>query len=343
MCGIAGVIKFGEKPITEEQCTLLLIGNEHRGNDATGLAFSQPDGSIQIYKKDVPAWQFTGSKQYREFIKENLHDDTWGVIVHTRGATQGSPRQNKNNHPISGGQACIIHNGCLSNDDQLFRQLGADRAAETDSDILRAYVDEYGITTKCIKEMNKIAGSAAGAAFDPRSPKKMLLFRSGSPMILSSNNDYFMFSSEKGTLYKAMKPFVKRHNMWFQVEQPDTAFAPMADHTAWIVGEEGQEQHAEFKTLAYSYNEPWRKTYENYSERQARWDRKEKVTELKALPAPKGNENRPIMVDAWCNACRRVWGVPKGRDPKEFNCNKKSGGCGKSLVAIDEIDTKKGK
>lgn len=213
------------------------------------------------------------------------------------------------------GLSAVVHNGVLNNDDWLFQREKIERKAETDSDILRGFIDKYGITEKCIKEMNALAGSAAGAAFHPHYPQKMLLFRSGNPMVLASTDDFFMFSSEKKTLYRALKPFIKRFNIWFQIERPDTAFSLMADDTAWILGENGQEKHGAFKVLTGQYHEPNRRVYENYKERQDKWKKEEKKFD-----------------PAYCNKCQKSWVIPEGRKPSDFNCPTKEGGCGATLT-----------
>jgi len=311
ICGIAGIVKYGKKPLSEAAISLLLTGNEARGNDASGIALSQEDGSINVFKNDSPAWQFINSDGYKEFIKNHLKPSTWGVIIHTRAATKGSPKDNNNNHPMYAGLSAVVHNGILNNDDYLFGKEKIERKAETDSDILRGFIDKYGITEKCIKEMNALGGSAAGAAFHPHYPRKLLLFRSGNPMILASTEDFFMFSSEKKSLYRALKPFVKRFNMWFHVERPEAAFSPMADDTAWILGDNGQEKHAIFKVLVGQYHEPNRRVYENYKERQEKW-----------------NKDKKKLDPAYCSKCQKSWLVPEGRKPSDFKCNTKEGGCG---------------
>lgn len=338
MCGIAGIVRYGEKAISESQIADLLTGNEHRGNDATGMAFAQADGSVQVFKKDEPAWTFVGDKQYFKAIEDNLKPDTWGVILHTRGATQGNPRKNENNHPMYGGLSAVIHNGGIRNDETLFNTLKMERSCETDSDILRAFVDRFGITEKCIKEMNRIVGAAAGAAIDPRHPKHMLLFRSGSPMWLASNKDYFMFASEKKTVYRALKAYVQRHGIWFKEERANAAFSPMADNTAWILGPEGLQIHKEFKTMVGQYIDPFRQTYTNYTERQRKWDILAKIDKGEKVS---DKDNTLIYDEAQCPSCSRYWLITKNGNPKDFNCNEDQGGCGKSLVAIQRRSKKK--
>src|SRR5690348_4815975 len=215
MCGIAGIYKYSKVPIKEEQIASLLVGNEHRGNDATGMAILQQDGKVEVLKKDIPAWQFVTCDDYIKFITNNLLDTTRAVILHARGASQGNPRELVNNHPLFAGKSAVIHNGMIKNDHLLFPALGLKREADTDSDILRAILDKYGFCDKAYTTLEKIKGSVAGAAFSMDAPGKMLIFRSGSPMTLASTEDFLFFSSEKKTIHAAAKPIVERFGIPF--------------------------------------------------------------------------------------------------------------------------------
>lgn len=329
MCGIAGCIKYGDKPITEELISLLLVGNEMRGVDATGIAFSREDGSIVICKNDEPAWKFVSSKQYYEFIGQFLNEKVWAVLLHTRAATVGNPRNNNNNHPLYAGKSAAIHNGMIYNDNSLFTSFEIQRKAETDSDIVRGIVDKFGINAKGAKELGRISGSAAIAVIHPEFPKQMFVGRSGSPLTIASNNDHFMFSSERNTLDRALKPWVKRFGAHFQVKRSDAAFAPFADNTLWLMGPEGMQEHFEFKTMGGKYVEPNRKVYQNYQFRQMAWDARERD----AKPIKKDS-----MDEAACPKCHMTWMIPKGGKPSKYHCNKDEKGCGTTLVALKRVN-----
>lgn len=330
MCGISGLYRYGPKPITEEQIALFLVGNEHRGNDATGMAFQQADGRVDVVKKDIPAWKFVVSEEYKSFIKEHLLENTVTVLLHARGATQGNPRDNKNNHPLYSGQTAVIHNGVIRNDDWLFKEMKLERKAATDSDILRAIIDEWGITPEGIKKLDRVSGSAAGAAISPKYPGQLLLFRSGSPMAIASDENTFVFSSEKNTIHRAMRPWVLRFGIWWQSQKPDMSFSYMPDNTAWILNEKGLAGHYEFKTLTGKYYEPIRRTYEDYAVRQSSFDRHTKGVVVKV-------ENDSDQEPAWCSQCKKEWMIPKGQSPRGYTCNKDNKGCGKLLSYPPEV------
>lgn len=350
MCGIGGIIRYSnrENVITEEQIALLLVGNEHRGNDATGMAFQQQDGSIQILKDDEPAWRFVSSKDYKSFIEANLRPDTSAVILHTRGASQGNPRDNENNHPMYAGMSAVIHNGSIKNDTQLFNTLNLKRQAATDTDIIRAIVDEFGLTEKGLKMLDKMSGSMASAAFHPEYPGKVLLMRSGAPMTLASTPEMLVFASEKNTIHKAMRPIIERFGIPFAVHNDQgLAFSPMPDHTAWILGPQGIEQRAAVRTLTGTYVEPYRRVYEEYASRSERFDRQKQESEQSKTVVNRKNGGKVTTIHpaspssnardyAWCVNCKREWTIPVGADGRIFQCNpaNKNPGCGRNLIPM---------
>jgi len=341
MCGISGIRKFGNEPIREIQIRLFLTGMEHRGNDATGIAMQKKTGEILIFKDDIAAWNFTKLKKYEEFIETNLDENIVQVILHTRAATKGSPRKSPNNHPLSSGKGAVIHNGVITNDDSLFRELDLERGAETDSDILRAIVDKYGITKEAIKHLNKVRGGVAMAAMHPDYPGMMLLGRSGNPITLASDDNYLVFSSEKSTIHRAMRPWVYRFKKWFQVQSLQLAFSGYPDNTIEILGPDGTEWHDEFKTHYGTYKEPVRRVYSGWKERQKKWDGdiKEAPKQLAVAHGFVPVENvksskKPIRRISECPSCKlRLALLPEQVDTPlwELSCPKDNGGCGKML------------
>ena len=91
----------------------LANASEVRGNHASGIAYNQGD-HLTIYKRSKPAHK----------LKFRLPDGTSAVMGHTRFTTQGSEKQNYNNHPFRGNAGtdfALAHNGVLYNDKQLRR------------------------------------------------------------------------------------------------------------------------------------------------------------------------------------------------------------------------------
>src|SRR5579859_3020665 len=222
-CGIAGIRRFGPEPIRESQLRILMCALEHRGISASGIALVK-GAEINVYKADVPAWEFVKSDGWRAFIGEYLTKDTEMALLHDRAATQGDPDKMENNHPVYSGVTAVTHNGMISNDFGLFNSLKLERKAEVDTDIIRALLDRDGLTRKGIESLNRMMGSAAIACASTKFPGKLLLARSGSPLVVASVGEQMIWASEKGAIHAASRPFFQRWGIHFQANRSDAGF-----------------------------------------------------------------------------------------------------------------------
>lgn len=167
MCGIAGASLSPKDQVNAKRIAkAMLLEIEHRGRDATGFAFRDSNGQFQVHKRDIDATQF---------VKRNLclPKDSRTFIMHTRFATQGDPMFNENNHPILTAGIVGVHNGHVSNDWELFRDIDdalaltrpdSIRIGEVDSEAVFAllgYLDYDG--DKAPKLLEKVRGGAAVA------------------------------------------------------------------------------------------------------------------------------------------------------------------------------------
>ena len=138
MCGIAGYClnpKHYARVSVSDLAGQMLYDIEHRGTHATGSAWINPKtGKRVISKAPISASQFVPK------AGANLCAGASTAILHTRYATQGSPTIAGNNHPIPRGRIVLTHNGHISNDTELFKQLGVPRVAQVDSEAVSALV-----------------------------------------------------------------------------------------------------------------------------------------------------------------------------------------------------------
>ena len=141
MCCLFGFVDYGHK-LTRKQRQRLLYAlstsAEGRGTDATGISYNA-DGKQMIYKRPLPA----------HLMWYRIPTSATTVMGHTRMTTQGSEKQNWNNHPFPGmaGQThfSLAHNGVLTNDKVLRKKykLPATKV-ETDSYISVQLLEQYG-------------------------------------------------------------------------------------------------------------------------------------------------------------------------------------------------------
>lgn len=259
MCGISGIIRYGEGEIKSEMLDQLYLALEHRGTSATGLALVN-DGKIHVHKQDEAAWRFVTSRQYKEFIAETLKPETQAALLHTRAWTKGTPRNMENNHPVYAGKCAIIHNGVIRNDDHIFKNEGLERKAEVDSDVIRAIVDRYGLTHKAVREMSKLNGSVASVCVSNEDPGRFLMLRSGNPLIVAFDKNFMFFASEKHAIHVAARPWKRRLGVWVKPVRASLDWGTFPDQSAWLMGPKGLEWHQEFKTDGKSsWTEPLKK------------------------------------------------------------------------------------
>lgn len=203
MCGIAGFSLSPEENVNSKRLLrALLLGIEERGRDATGFAFIDSTGDFQVHKDDIDA---------SLFVRRHLCLPRRAkvAIAHTRFATQGTPLWNANNHPIKTGSVVGVHNGHISNDWSLFKDIeeivGGDiRIADVDSEA--AFAALGWLTNDRTEVLEMLRGSAALAwmdASDHPNPKNALhLARvSSSPLIVAeTQGGSVIFASTKSAI-----------------------------------------------------------------------------------------------------------------------------------------------
>jgi glucosamine 6-phosphate synthetase-like amidotransferase/phosphosugar isomerase protein len=316
MCGICGVHRFGNAPLQRDMIDLLILNNQNRGLEATGIALQQADGSINIYKDNVVALEFITSPEYNQFMQEHLRTDTVTALGHTRKATKGSPRVIDNNHPMYAGVTAIVHNGQIHNDDWAFKDWKLERKAETDSDILRAVLDKEGFTRKAIDKLTHLNGNAAFAAISPKYPGKLLLGRSGNPLHTAATADFFAFSSETGPLYKALRPFKRVYGLMMREMTPiDYYMIGMENDSAWLFSDKPIEGNRDWSAdwlewhhpmrIALSYTAPPYHCHEQYHGNRVKF-----------------YDDRPVDV-VQCPGCKRYVSVTPAilKDLPKFGCS----------------------
>ena len=198
----------------------MFLENERRGRTSSGLAYVSPY-KISVIKKDVKASDFIFLPEYRaaedEYINlerknpqvREVDFNPISIIGHCRQKTKGTEKDNKNNHPIVRSRVVGVHNGIISNDDQLFEdhETHFNRNGRVDSEIIFALIEHYSgnagkIDDAIKKAVNELWGSMACAMVHKCQPYIVWLFRLHSPctimhfpdtgIILWSSEDYYI-------------------------------------------------------------------------------------------------------------------------------------------------------
>lgn len=200
MCGIAGfcINDLDHKKLkTRQIAEALLLAIQERGEDATGAAWSENDNgkpTVFYAKTDMPAHEFVQS------LDELMPRYTRTCILHTRWATKGDPADNDNNHPIIVGDTVGIHNGVITNDDELFEEHGWERQAEVDSEAIFQLIEH---AKDPLVELPKLEGRAAIAWLDTKEPNTLHLARlDGSPLFVGYTQNGSVFFASTATLLR---------------------------------------------------------------------------------------------------------------------------------------------
>ena len=212
MCGIAGIqVNKSDHQLTaevrRELLQKLLIGIEARGKDASGVAYRDNRGQAFIQKDSIKP----------SILARDLDDGNgkWTTaIAHARFATQGSPKNNNNNHPIEVDSYIGVHNGVIHNDNEIFELLSESkvtRIAEVDTEAVFALL-RYGVrlfpeSSDARHELlSLVEGSTALAWIRAKDAKDTLYLArgAGSPLTIGHTvGGSVVFASTRSILEKA--------------------------------------------------------------------------------------------------------------------------------------------
>lgn len=199
MCGIGGFVKEDARISTElidKMSRKLALELETRGRDATGVYTSVRYGII--HKQPGPARSFDDyPKKYGRV-----------TFVHCRAATHGSPKENKNNHPIFGSKYVLIHNGVI----RMPRLKNYSYKGEVDSEIILSYIEKMGVK----EGLKQLEGSAALAFCKREKPNKVYLYAWSAPLSVGYVPGYgVIFASTRQIIQNVTRVhFHKWHKIW---------------------------------------------------------------------------------------------------------------------------------
>jgi len=216
MCGIAGFCLSADEHINARKVSMALLKQiKSRGTDATGAAWVTPavkdrgtKATIAVSKAPVPATLFD------PYIAK-MPAKARRVILHTRYATQGSPLNNLNNHPIVSGKIVGVHNGHLSNDDDVFSYFSEARKGQVDSEAAFALLNRT--TFHPTQVLDSLDGRAALAWLDSRDKRDLHLARvSGSPLAIGGTAKGSLFFASTLPLLAAACAEAKVQLAWIE-------------------------------------------------------------------------------------------------------------------------------
>ncbi len=226
MCGIIGAI-------AERDVTGILVEGlkrlEYRGYDSAGIATLSGDSKKLKIVKAVGKVQKLIDATNKAKLKGTVG------IAHTRWATHGKPTL-KNAHPhTSGKQIALIHNGIIENFEVLREQLIADGytfITDTDTEVIAHLIHQFRLDGKTTltqalkKTVKKLHGAYGLCVIDETEPDKIVVARSGSPLVIGVGIGENFIASDPLALGQVTDTFV-------YLEEGDIAEITLTDYTIW--------------------------------------------------------------------------------------------------------------
>jgi len=182
MCGIVGAV--AQRDVAE----ILVEGLkrlEYRGYDSAGVAIIDNNNQLQRTRRLGKVQELADA-----LIIEPLSGGTG--IAHTRWATHGIPSEN-NAHPhISNEMIAVVHNGIIENHQALrikLQGLGYEFVSETDTEVIAHLVHHELKNSKSLLAAVQVAvkqldGAYGTVVFDTRDKDRIVVARSGSPLVI---------------------------------------------------------------------------------------------------------------------------------------------------------------
>ncbi|EAS62868.1 glutamine--fructose-6-phosphate transaminase (isomerizing) [Photobacterium angustum] len=206
MCGIVGAV--AQRDVAE----ILVEGLrrlEYRGYDSAGLAVVDEECQLQRLRRMGKVQALADAVNETQVIGGT-------GIAHTRWATHGEPSE-ANAHPhVSGEHIAIVHNGIIENHQALrerLQQRGYIFHSQTDTEVI-AHLVEWELRTAdsllaAVKQaVTQLEGAYGTVVMDSRDPERLVVARSGSPLVIGLGVGENFIASDQLALLNVTRRFM---------------------------------------------------------------------------------------------------------------------------------------
>ena len=227
MCGIVGVTlrggvkrhKYGSDKVRRLFETML-VEAQARGRAATGMVLLNHKFNVgpkaYVLRSPIPAEDFVKTENYINLMQEKFDEDSFSIIGHTRAVSGNNAvaEDNSNNHPHVCGQIIGVHNGRISNDNELWEQNKEHMQPKSrcDSEVIFSLINRHldGDKTEdaAVTAIQELAGWFAVAFVNALKPYRMHLLRDETtPLELAwwPNQEVAIFASSYDYIKKGLK------------------------------------------------------------------------------------------------------------------------------------------
>ncbi|TQV88620.1 glutamine--fructose-6-phosphate transaminase (isomerizing) [Aliikangiella coralliicola] len=205
MCGIVGAV--AQRDIAE----ILVEGLrrlEYRGYDSAGLAVISNNQIARVRRVGKVS-------ELQKALDEEPVDGSSG-IAHTRWATHGEPTES-NAHPhFSNERIAVVHNGIIENYENLRSELksqGYVFASDTDTEVMAHLIERErqssdSLLDAVLKATKLLEGAYGTVVMELDSPDKLVVARSGSPLVVGKGIGEMFIASDQLALLPVTRQFM---------------------------------------------------------------------------------------------------------------------------------------
>lgn len=246
MCGLFGFLNLGKEKDYSKLINTLATNASIRGTHATGISYNLKNELI-IYKKPLPAHKMN----FKHFSGVKC------ITGHTRHATQGDYKTNRNNHPFKGKteqeRFALAHNGIIYNDKALQKSESLPKSSIiTDSYVMVQLLEkEKALTFDNIARVTeKLEGYYTFTILDNKN--NLYIVKGDSPIsiIRLTKSNLIVYASTDEILYKALLEagmFDEIINKQFEIIDAD-------EGDILKISSSGEITKGYFKPFEYTYN-----------------------------------------------------------------------------------------
>ncbi|MBO6633377.1 MAG: hypothetical protein JJ911_09320 [Rhizobiaceae bacterium] len=211
MCGIFGYVHRNPSGLSFEafskKLDALFILSQTRGKEAAGLCVAT-DTTLMAHKDSIVASEMIRSRDYKTFLRKawDSRGDSGAPLAcigHTRLVTSGSQVVDENNQPVRRGRVVMVHNGIITNYEELWEQSGLERIGEVDTQAAAALLEAGLARGEKLPQaartmMEAIYGESTIASLFADRPEMLLTSNTGSMFISrSGDGNEFFYVSER--------------------------------------------------------------------------------------------------------------------------------------------------
>ena len=205
MCGIVGAV--AQRDVAE----ILVEGLrrlEYRGYDSAGVAVVDTESNLTRVRRLGKVQELADAVEQQQVVGGT-------GIAHTRWATHGEPSE-ANAHPHMSGDIAVVHNGIIENHEALrtmLKERGYEFTSQTDTEVIAHLVEwELRTSDSLVEALQKTAKQLDGAygtvAVDRKDPSRIVVARSGSPIVIGFGVGENFLASDQLALLSVTRRFM---------------------------------------------------------------------------------------------------------------------------------------